>query len=166
MKYLALLVFCLFSVGSVFTQNQKVIDSLEFELDQNQKDSVEVRILNDLAYYYLYQDIDTCLIYGNRALLKANKLNMFKAKTRANLYIGNAFMYSNRYDSARHYFNTALKIAKKYDVNQSAIYSSFGILHKAEGNYEKAIETYFTGINYDEETNNEYGKFYKTYEFG
>ncbi len=161
MKYLVFIIGCLFSVNSGFSQTHTIIDSLKLELSKHKADSIELRILNDLAYYYGFQNIDTSLTYGKMAFTKATKLNNFKAKARSNLYMGNAFLHSNVYDSARYYYNAALKIAKEHNVNQSAMYSSLGMLYKAEGNYEKAIETYFEGINYDEDTNNEYGKFVK-----
>ncbi|MFD2726687.1 tetratricopeptide repeat-containing sensor histidine kinase [Hyunsoonleella rubra] len=162
MKYSFILVasFFLLSVCG-FSQANKVIDSLKLQLSEKQSDTTEVQVLNDLAYYYAFQNLDSSIVYGKQGLVKASRIGSYKGKARANLYLGNAFIHSNQYDSAHYYLNDALKIAKANEVNQSAIYSSFGMLHKAEGNYEKAIETYFAGIKYDENSNNEYGKFVK-----
>lgn len=162
MKYSFILVASFFlSTVCGFAQANKTIDSLKLQLSEKHDDTTEVQLLNDLAYYYAFQNLDSSIVYGKRGLIKASQIKSHKGKARANLYLGNAFIHSNQYDSAHYYLNNALKIAQTNEVNQSAIYSSFGMLHKTEGNYEKAIETYFEGIKHDEETNNDYGKFVK-----
>jgi len=159
-KIIFLLLFFL-SYLSLSSQTNKTIDSLKVELNLEKPDTIVAQILNDLAYYYLYENIDSSLVYGNKALIKAKRIANIKIEAKANLYIGNAFLFTNRYDSARAYYNESYKIFDSNGLNKSAIYSSLGMLYKNEGNYEKAIKTYFEGIAYDEETNNEYGKFIK-----
>ncbi len=157
---ISILVFLFFAI-TLFGQTNEIIDSLKLELSKKQKDTVKAQVLNDLAYYYLYQDIDTSLIYGKRAEKFASQIKYAKVKAKANLYIGNAFLFTNRYDSARVYYKKAFQIFDSEGLNKSAIYSSMGMLYKNEGDYKKAIETYFEGLTYDEETSNDYGKFIK-----
>ncbi|NJX14576.1 tetratricopeptide repeat-containing sensor histidine kinase [Tamlana crocina] len=166
MKSILSIVGLWFVLTSAFAQNESPIDSLKFELTKPQPDSVQVKILNELAYYYSYKNIDTSFVYARDALKRAERLGFHAGRAKANLYIGNAFMFTNQYDSARYYFNAASKICDQYNVKKSAVYSSLGILYKAEGNYEKAIDTYFEGIAYDESTNNDYGKFIKLINIG
>ncbi|WP_136479897.1 tetratricopeptide repeat protein [Cognatitamlana onchidii] len=145
----------------LFGQANKILDSLKIELAKKQADTSKVKILNDLAYYYLYQDIDSSLVYGKKALLKAKSINFSKVEANACIYIGNAFLYTNKYDSAHYYYDLSLKLHDKYGINKSALYASLGLSHKIQGNYEKAIETYLEGIKYDESNAYEYGKFIK-----
>lgn len=166
MKSILLIVGLWFVLASAGAQNESTIDSLKFELTKNQPDSVQVKILNELAYYFSYQNIDTSFTYARQALKEAEQMGYHAGNAKAHLYIGNAFMFTNQYDSARYYFNEASKICDRYNVKKSAVYSSLGILYKAEGNYEKAIDTYFKGIAYDERTNNHYGKFIKLINLG
>ncbi len=160
-KTVHILVALFFITNSLFAQTNKIIDSLKLELNKKQADTIIAQILNDLSYYYLYENIDSSLVYGKKALIKSRKIHYDKVEAKANLYIGNAFLFTNRYDSARYYYNTSYKIFDSKGLNKSAIYSSLGMLYKYEENYEKAIKIYFEGITYDEETSNEYGKFIK-----
>ena len=96
--------------STLFGQTSSIIDSLKVELNKNQVDTIKAQVLNDLAYYYLYQDIDTSLIYGKQAELFATKINYAKIKAKANLYIGNAFLFTNQYDSAKYYYEKSYRI--------------------------------------------------------
>jgi len=155
------LLFCLLFSFSFFGQTNKIIDSLQIELQKKQADTITMQILSDLSYYYLYQSTDTSLIYSKKLVEFATEKasNNFKGKAHRNM--GNAFMYSNRYDSAYVHFNKAFQILDAEGLDKSAIYSSIGMLYKRKGDYEKALETYYEGITYDEETGNDYGKFIK-----
>ncbi len=153
--------FFLFLTSSFFCQTNTIIDSLQIELQKEQGDTITMQVLSDLSYYYLYQSTDTSLIYGKKLVEFAIQKASGKYKAKAHRNMGNAFMYSNRYDSAYVHFNKAFQILDTEGLDKSAIYSSIGMLYKRKGDYEKALETYFEGIAYDEETANEYGKFIK-----
>ncbi|NRA94094.1 MAG: tetratricopeptide repeat protein [Psychroserpens sp.] len=160
-----LIYFLLFPI-CVFAQQSATIDSLKYELTNQKTDTTVVRILNDLAYYYSYRDIDSSFIYARQAQKKAELIDDPFGKAQANKNIGNAFMFINQYDSAQYYFSAAKNICDEYDINKSAIYTSLGILYKNQGNYEKAIDTYFEGLSYDEETGNDYGRLIKLINLG
>ncbi len=146
-------VFLFFLMTStLFGQTSSIIDSLKVELNKNQVDTIKAQVLNDLAYYYLYQDIDTSLIYGKQAELFATKINYAKIKAKANLYIGNAFLFTNQYDSAKYYYEKSYQIFDSEGLDKSAVYSSLGMFYKSTGDYQKAIEFYYNGLKYDDET--------------
>ena len=144
-----------------FGQVNEIIDSLKIELKKQQPDSVKMQVLSDLSYYYLYQSTDTSLVYGKELVEFSSQKQSEEFKAKAYRNLGNAFMYSNQYDSAFVYFDRAFQVIDKNEFDKSAIYSSIGMLQKRRGNYEDALNTYFDGIRYDDETNNEYGKFIK-----
>lgn len=153
--------FFLLLTSVFFGQTNKIIDSLQIELQKKQADTLKMQVLSDLSYYYLYQSTDTSLIYGKKLVEFATQKNSDKFKAKAHRNMGNAFMYSNRYDSAYVHFNKAFQVLDTEGLDKSAIYSSIGALHKRKGEYEKALEVYFEGIAYNEETGDEYGKFIK-----
>lgn len=157
---LSSLLFFICAISS-FGQVNKIIDSLKIELNKQQPDSVKMQVLSDLSYYYLYQSTDTSLVYGKELVGFASEKKSENFKSKAYRNLGNAFMYSNQYDSAYVYFDKAFQVIDKNEFDKSAIYSSIGMLQKRRGNYEEALETYFNGIRYDEETANDYGKFIK-----
>ncbi|NJB69935.1 signal transduction histidine kinase/Tfp pilus assembly protein PilF [Saonia flava] len=146
---------------TVTAQTGKIIDSLKIELTKQQEDTIRAQVLNDLSYYYLYQNTDTALLYGRKTYTFANTIGYHKVRAKSKLYMGNAFLFSDRVDSAQVYYNRALEISNEHDLDKSAIYSSLGMFYKSTGAYEKATDIYYKGIADDENTGNEYGKFIK-----
>ncbi|PQJ14354.1 hypothetical protein BST99_00070 [Aureicoccus marinus] len=147
--------------SSLFAQTGSIIDSLKLELVKDQADTTRAMVLNDLAYYYLYQDTDTAVYYGHKAYDFAEEIGYHKVRANAKLYTGNAFLFSNRMDSAEVFYKQAFGIAKKHELKKSAIYSSLGMLYKNNGKLDRAVRIYYEGIIEDEKEGNEYGKFIK-----
>lgn len=154
------LLFLLF-YSSVCAQTGAIIDSLKRELRKEQADTTRALVLNDLAYYYLYQNTDTAVYYGHEAYDFADKIGFHTVRANAKLYTGNAYLFTNRADSAEVLLQEAYAIAETHKLKKSAIYSAMGMLYKSRGDYEKATQIYYDGIADDEQSGNEYGKFIK-----
>ncbi|KPM32784.1 Histidine kinase [Croceitalea dokdonensis DOKDO 023] len=157
--FFLIITFCGFSQTTV-------IDSLKLQLKKKQQDTIKGEILGDLAYYYLYENIDSAITYGKKLERYAEKLNLAKFKVLANKNIGNAFIFSGKYDSAFVYLSKALRIAEINSLEKSALYTSIGVMYKRQNNYEKALQAYFQGVKYDEKTGNTYGEFIKLVNIG
>lgn len=166
MKKTINLIIFLFTTLSILGQTNKIIDSLQLELVKNQPDSVTMQVFSDLSYYYLFQSTDTSLIYAKELAVFATNKGSSKFLAKAYKNIGNALMYSNRFDSAYIYFNNALRLLDSASLNKSAIYSSLGILYKRQGNFKKSLEIYFEGLKYDEQKGDDYGRFVKLMNIG
>ena len=154
------LLFLLF-YSSLCAQTGVIIDSLKRELRKEQADTTHALVLNDLAYYYLYQNTDTAVYYGQEAYDFADKIGFHRVRANAKLYTGNAYLFTNRPDSAEVLLQEAYTIAEAHTLKKSAIYSAMGMLYKSRGDYEKATQIYYDGIADDEQSGNEYGKFIK-----
>ncbi|MBD1259357.1 sensor histidine kinase [Maribacter polysiphoniae] len=160
--YLRIFILLFYTVNS-YSQS-RIIDSLKIELNKEEKDSLKAKILYDLSYEYLYQSIDTMILFSKNLEKLAIRMNSDKYKSLANKSLGDAFLYSNMYDSA----NTHFKKALHFDIraNKSSVYSSMGILYKRQGKYEEALTIYLKGLKEDEVNGNDYGRYIKLANIG
>lgn len=160
MKKKVICLFLFYFVIFGYSQN-KIIDSLKFELGKQITDSVKGGILGDLAHYYASQNTDSSLFYSSELLNLSKNLRSEQFMVHANKYKGTAYLLSNQYDSARYYYGIAMKQSKDNGLSLSSFYTNLGVLHKREGEYEKALEYYLKGYEYDLEQKNQYGQFLK-----
>ena len=60
------------------------------------------------------------------------------------LYIGNIYLYQEKYDSCNHYYDKAERIASQhlYVKESESVFNSMGVLHSRVGNYRKALTYY------------------------
>lgn len=84
MKKLLLLIIVLQISLNGFSQSpQKIIDSLKIELSKNPDESKKARIYGDLTWYYCTISTDSALVYGEKAMIMAEKMkdSVFLAQT-------------------------------------------------------------------------------------
>lgn len=141
----------LISIG----QKQSNIDSLLLELEENDIDTTEVIILNDLVWEYRNKDIDKAFEYVNLAYFKA-------VKCRFNNGIGLSLVnkailhyFRSNYDSALVYCQKAdefLIKAKNYkELGRKN--NIEGIVNNERGNYTNAEKHYLTALSYFKKIN-------------
>jgi signal transduction histidine kinase len=75
MKALSLTIFLSLACSLCFAQNKKKIDSLKHEIAIAKEDTNKVRSLFLLSTYYRFNSLDTALIYFQKSLTLAEKLN-------------------------------------------------------------------------------------------
>ncbi len=103
---------CVISPPLCAQQNQK-LDSLLHVYKTQKDDTLKVLTLEKLAYGYLYIDINKSFEYSNEGLHLSHRLDYEYGSALSNLSIGTANAVLNQPDSARIYWNKALKIFEK-----------------------------------------------------
>lgn len=65
------------------------------------------------------------------------------------LYLGNSYYTINRFDSARHYYGKAERIAQQYDIQQGLerLYNAFGVMNFETGNYRQSRNNFEKAIS-------------------
>ncbi|MDB4293584.1 tetratricopeptide repeat protein, partial [Maribacter sp.] len=161
MKKRILLLLFFILVFSGFSQTAK-IDSLKGELTKSISDSVRAKILNDISYYYLFQNIDSTISFGKKVIaLAKNKPKLQKDLVISYMNIGNGFSFKNQFDSAQIYINKSLQMADKFPKTKSSAYVALGIMHRRKGQFNKSLEAYLEGVQIDEKLDYKYGMFGK-----
>ncbi|KRX01605.1 hypothetical protein PPERSA_01508 [Pseudocohnilembus persalinus] len=82
----------------------------------------------------------------------------------ANVYIGSSKMHFKKKDEAQRYFNDALKLISKYNVQEKHltslfyIYNSLGTISQERVDYENAIKNWQQALDYIDQTEGEENK--------
>lgn len=131
---------CVISPPLCAQQNQK-LDSLLKVYKTQKDDTLKVLSLEKLAYGYLYVDINKSLNYSEEGLRLSDKLDYEYGSGLSNLSIGTANAVLNQPDSARIYWNRALKIFEKLNKygQIGRTNRNLAILGYETGNYATAL---------------------------
>ncbi|NND35299.1 MAG: tetratricopeptide repeat protein [Saprospiraceae bacterium] len=142
----------------VFCQSSS-IDTLKQQFVLADHDTSRVRALYLLTYEFFQSSLDSALFYARQNLTYAQDDAYPKFKCSALSAMGATHMYLNNFDSAKYYFEEAIKITKTHDLpNQSsALYTNMGVLYKRHGQYDEAIQSYIDGLIEDERNGHLYG---------
>ncbi|MBI4648516.1 MAG: SpoIIE family protein phosphatase, partial [Bacteroidia bacterium] len=146
------------------------VDSLILLLKTDHEDTSKVNHLNDLGWELMYQNPDTSIILGKRALALSKKLRWEKGI--ANSY-GNFGAYNylkGDYPKALDYYFKALKLddvilsetknlSEKQEVKNkiAAVLGNIGLVYSDQGDYPKALDYYFKALKIAEELGNKNG---------
>ncbi|WP_291724342.1 tetratricopeptide repeat protein [Bernardetia sp.] len=125
--FLSFLILFLFSKNS-FAQTQ--IDSLQRELQNTTTDTTKVNLYNELAFEMCLRNIDSALLYADKGLQLAQKID-FKRGVFTN-YENTGIVYSEKadVDKAMEYFLKAIKYKEQHLPKSSIVevYRQIGIL--------------------------------------
>jgi tetratricopeptide (TPR) repeat protein len=128
--------------GMTFGQVNKT-DSLTALLDKHpQQDTVRLNLLNKISRAYPMANATDGLIYANKAMILAKKLNAQSQLAKAYLNIGYIYTVVNDYKNAIPQLDTAIN---KYTRLKDKPHTALGYLYKSKnyyavGNYSKAFE--------------------------
>ncbi|MBC2846026.1 tetratricopeptide repeat-containing sensor histidine kinase [Winogradskyella flava] len=140
LKSLLLLSILIFS--SVVIAQNKVIDSLKFELQiHTEKDTIRMQILNDLAYYNYLNHTEEALDYAERAASLADEINSIKGKGQSHYMKGISYVQLDNYNAAIDNFNAAIEIFISLDYLKglAGCNNALGVLYHYQGDLPKAI---------------------------
>jgi PAS domain S-box-containing protein len=149
-----LLLLSILAFGVSKGQNTKV-DSLENLLKIHQSgDTVEVNLLNKIAYVISNTDADKSRNYATQADELSDKLKFQIGNVESTLLIGLSYTKSDKAKTFD-YLQKALKIAEEINYKTGIIkcLNSIGVAYKTRGEIPKAIECFEKGIKIAQEQN-------------
>mgnify|MGYP006266430387 CR=1 FL=1 len=136
-KSLSILFLFLFSVA----YTQKATDSLRAELEKATARQEKFDILLSLTHYYGFQNTDSAIYFGEKAL-EAGKLSEDpKDEAKALARLGLSYSYRNEFARAVEYLTQAQAILDQhYDTLWMAlIFNEYGIIHLLQHQLEDAL---------------------------
>lgn len=143
MKKLTVLIYLLFiSFQSVYSQDKKLIDSLETLVKTSNNDSIKLIAYGDLCWNYGFIDFNKALFYGKEELAMAEKLNNSKAIALAYSDIGNCYTRTNQLDEALNYHTKAyqLRLQLGLDLKAAGSLNNISIILKQQGKFKESAE--------------------------
>jgi len=146
MRYILLLFALAYTINFVYAQDSTVIqkqkDSLFSALRNSKEDTNRVNIFYLLAIDNVRMRGDSFLMYIDRALELAEKLNILKKESFLRNLLGNYYWNVANYTGALNQYMQVVKISEqiKYDVYVSVAYANIGNTYFSMGNLRKAYE--------------------------
>ncbi len=163
-KVMALLFFVMIT-HIAKTQN---IDSLQRVIASPEIDTNVIKACIDLTWSYMYNATDTALLYANKSVEYAKKVNnpfllanSYNALGVANIVLGN---YSEALSALKKGVDISHQLLEMQHDNKTfirrilALYANMGNVHYYRGEYSKAIDNYLRSLNYSNQINYVPGK--------
>jgi tetratricopeptide (TPR) repeat protein len=130
--------FLFFFSAVAFTQNK--IDSLK-KLLVLKKDTAEVNCLNSIAKIFVSFQLDSAIVYTDRAYKKAGLLNYNYGKIRALLYSAAVFRLKGKVDTAIYLYSQVIEKGKKdrfiQEVGEAQMFTAF--IFQNQGELDKSV---------------------------
>jgi len=128
---------------------------LQNQLTKAGTDSARVRIICDLADYYLLTDAPKAREQGLIALKLATKINFLAGKAYALNLIGFAHMVAGEYDKALKYYYQALQLGEQ--IGEMAVVAkahlNLGVIYRKLNDPTRAIQSYQKSLEYARKNN-------------
>lgn len=153
---IALFFNCIIYSAVVYSQNT-TIDSLKRAIRTTKTDTSKVNVFNQLAFEYKESYPDSAYFFAIKAKKTAEKIGYDNGLANATVNLGNVFIISGDYKSAKKSFYEAKTIFRKLlesdEENKSfknglaRSYASLGVIFSQESNYYSALENYQKALN-------------------
>ena len=152
-KILTLLTLLISFQVLTFSQDQRIVDSLQTILEAEMQDSNKVKILNRLSHAYLGNNPDKAMDYARQSLALSGQIGYEKGIASSYNSIGNIFYLKGDFPEALKNYSVSLKINEEIGQkkNIASAYNNIGNIYKQQGNYPEALKQYSTALKISEE---------------
>ena len=153
-KKVFLSAFCTLFSCFCFSQN---LDSLLTVAKQTNNDSIKLRMYNEIAFSFIFNDTKKAvsIIEEGKKLAEEAQFN-FGLTELTNTH-GIYMDVTGMSDSAKYYFEKALKMSRDFGFKniESMCINNLGMFNWNRGNYQLALDYFFQSLKMDEEHGNE-----------
>jgi len=124
-----------------------ITDSLEYRLSLA-NDTTKIKILCDLCWEYRFLSADSAILFGNRALQLAEKINYPKGQAQSYNDLGIVFIGCGDFPQALDYFAKSMEIRKQLGdtAGIASLYNKIGIVYQKQGNLKLALENQINAL--------------------
>ncbi|MDG1475656.1 MAG: tetratricopeptide repeat protein, partial [Vicingaceae bacterium] len=152
-----LLISCILFNTSIFSQ-ENFLDSLIQELSlHKEKDTVRVKILNQLAFVNYSNDPPQSIIYVEEAMKLADEIKSVKGKARSFYLKGVIYLEQANFKVAIENIEKAVELYSSLDdlSGIAKCSNAFGVLYYYKGNSKQALKHYKEALNLKEKLGDE-----------
>lgn len=158
-RFFVLIIYILFCLSALLTHAQApLIDSLIKEtLKKSIHDSIKIKLLGDIAWEYMSNDLNKSLEFANKELSLATKLKREGDIAQAESDIGSIYNRKSAFDTALIHYNKALSLREKLkqDIKVAGIYSNIATVLMRQSKFEEALAINFKSLKLFEKTGDE-----------
>jgi len=130
-------------------------DSLKLLLSNTKHDTDKVLLLANIAYANAFLQVDTGIMYAQRAISLARRLNYKKGEAAAQSSYGWTFWASGNYDKAAEIALKSLNLYKSLQDHQmiAPLYIQLAIIYRDAGDYQQALTYAKNGFDLSDSLN-------------
>ena len=153
-RFLLIAFLCSFMVNHLFASNVK-LDSLKKEFLASTQQQKKIKILNELALYYMERYPEKGYRHSTQTLRLSQLLNLKGEKASALYNIGVYYYYKGDYNKAISFLDKALKIDEEieYIKGIAAVNNVLGIIYLNLGRYKNSLSHFHTSLKISYELN-------------
>jgi len=132
-----------------YAQQVRNIDSLENIINTTTNDSIKLRLINQVAFYYIFNDIQKSIEMINPGLDEAYEKEMWFSYNELTNTKGNYFNVKGVKDSAKIYYEKSLILSRKHNfvsIEQLSL-NSLGLYYWSSGAFETALEHFYKALD-------------------
>ena len=154
-----LLIILLFCLSDAFSQNQKLIDSLENLVKVSKKDTNVISYLIQLNNSYRNFKPDSAFSKCNYALKLSESLKYNRGIAKSYLSLSILYRRKGEHTVALEYQLKALKFFELINDKASIakVYGNIGITYWNQGNFPQSLKFYQKALTIDSTLNNKHG---------
>jgi len=139
---------------------QATIDSLKLKLFSAGLETEKADILNELAWYCSYQNLEMAEKYGQQAIALCTKLQLYKLRSSAYNTMGIVYEAKLAHEKSLNFYR--LSLADKLLVNdqrgKATVLNNMGIVFKNAGSLDSALAYYQASLQLHTLNNNQIGE--------
>jgi PAS domain S-box-containing protein len=131
-------------VYKAHAQKQRTLDSL-YQVAHGHNDAkIRVQAFADLCWEYKTVSADTALLFGNKGLVLARKMNDRMGESNCLTGLANVYFDLGKYEQSLRFNLASLTIRKslKNNIGVASNINNIGIVHETFGDYEMALDYY------------------------
>ena len=139
----------------VFSQADRVADSLKSLVRTTKNDSVKAVAWRELARRYINQDVKKAIRFSDSAATLARQQGFKLLEAKSYQLLGTSYMYSGQLDSSVWMYKKAIAIGEeeKFPDVLSANFMNIGNAYYYKGEYQRALTELYKGMKITEENN-------------
>lgn len=132
----------------VFALNQNDLDSLTRLLSGECADTVRIKTLLDIGFYYESVDLDSSLYYYDQARQISVKISNYELEARSDLWTGIVWRSLGNYPKSIDYYRRALNVYNRIGntLGASTCLMNIGNVHYTQSNYDSALDYHFQSM--------------------
>ncbi|TMI65899.1 MAG: two-component sensor histidine kinase [Bacteroidetes bacterium] len=141
-KLIGLLLLWSFAQPVFAQDNQKaIIDSLKQELSISKIDTSNVLSMVELVDQYKFSNVDSALLYAQKALMLSRKIQFHEGEFRSLLMMGYALSLASNHARALELELKALRIAEKYNftIGRGEVFNRLGVIYRNTNDFPRSL---------------------------
>jgi signal transduction histidine kinase len=132
-----------------FAQQSRNIDSLINIINTSENDSIKLRAVNQVSFYYFFNDLERAIQMLNPAIDEALEKGLIFNYNELINTKGNYYNVKGIKDSAKFFYEKSIQLSRDNDfksIEQMAL-NNLGLYYWSSGNFQSALDQFYSALD-------------------